>query len=117
MTPRPQHGEVWLADLGLAGKTRPVEILSRTEVDPPRALTIDVPILTCNRRFFTARFNSAFLSFTRNPSVIGVRSFVNNLQTPQITEGFLFIHYFLQSPLKEFADFRIRILNPISGKG
>jgi mRNA interferase MazF len=36
MTSRPQHGEVWLEDLGLAGKTRPVVILSRTDGDPPK---------------------------------------------------------------------------------
>jgi mRNA interferase MazF len=46
MTPRPKHGEVWIADLGLAGKTRPVVIVSRTDADPPRALAIYVPITT-----------------------------------------------------------------------
>lgn len=34
----PQPGEVWLADLGLAAKTRPVVIVSRHDPDPPRAL-------------------------------------------------------------------------------
>ena len=47
MTPRP--GEVWLADLGLAAKTRPVVIVSRDDPDPPRALTIYVPLTTQNR--------------------------------------------------------------------
>lgn len=32
----PQPGEVWLADLGLAAKTRPVVIVSRFDPDPPR---------------------------------------------------------------------------------
>ena len=36
MHPRP--GEVCLADLGLAGKTRPVVIVSRSDPDAPRAL-------------------------------------------------------------------------------
>ena len=49
MTPRPKHGEVWIADLGLAGKTRPVVILSRTDHNPPRALAIYVPITTQDR--------------------------------------------------------------------
>ena len=49
MTPEPKHGEVWLADLGLAGKTRPDVILSRTDPDPPRALAIYVPITTQDR--------------------------------------------------------------------
>ncbi|MEP6699641.1 MAG: type II toxin-antitoxin system PemK/MazF family toxin [Verrucomicrobiota bacterium] len=47
MSPRP--GEVWLADLGLAAKTRPVVILSRHDPDAPRALTIYVPLTTQNR--------------------------------------------------------------------
>jgi mRNA interferase MazF len=42
-------GEVWLADLGLAAKTRPVVILSRHDPNPPRALAIYVPLTTQNR--------------------------------------------------------------------
>lgn len=48
MPPRP--GEVWLADLGLAAKTRPVVIVSRDDPDPPRALILYVPLTTQNRR-------------------------------------------------------------------
>jgi mRNA interferase MazF len=47
MSPRP--GEVWLADLGLAAKTRPVVIVSRYDTDAPRALVIYVPLTTQNR--------------------------------------------------------------------
>ena len=47
MSPRP--GEVWLADLGMAAKTRPVVIVSRYDPDPPRALTVYVPLTTQNR--------------------------------------------------------------------
>jgi mRNA interferase MazF len=47
MHPRP--GEVWLADLGLAAKTRPVVIVSRLDPDPPRALIVYVPLTTQNR--------------------------------------------------------------------
>jgi mRNA interferase MazF len=47
MPPRP--GEVWLADLGLAAKTRPVVIVSRHDPDPPRALVLYVPLTTQNR--------------------------------------------------------------------
>ena len=46
----PQPGEVWLADLGLAAKTRPVVIVSRYEPDPPRALILFVPLTTQNRQ-------------------------------------------------------------------
>lgn len=48
MSPRP--GEVWLADLGLAAKTRPVVVVSRHDPDPPRALVIYVPLTTQDRQ-------------------------------------------------------------------
>lgn len=48
MSPHP--GEVWLADLGLAAKTRPVVIVSRHDPDPPRALVIYVPLTTQHRQ-------------------------------------------------------------------
>lgn len=47
MNPKP--GEVWLADLGLAAKTRPVIIVSRFDPNPPRSLIIYVPLTTQNR--------------------------------------------------------------------
>lgn len=46
----PQPGEVWLADLGLAAKTRPVVVVSRFDPDPPRALILSVPLTTQNRQ-------------------------------------------------------------------
>jgi len=42
-------GEVWLADLGLAAKTRSVVILSRDDPQAPRALVVYVPLTTQNR--------------------------------------------------------------------
>ena len=47
MHPRP--GEVWLADLGIAGKTRPVVIVSRYDPASPRVLCIYVPLTTQDR--------------------------------------------------------------------
>lgn len=47
MSPRP--GEVWLADLGLAAKTRPVVVVSRFDPDPPRSLILYVPLTTQDR--------------------------------------------------------------------
>ena len=47
MNPKP--GEVWLADLGLVAKMRPVVIVSRDDPNPPRALVIYVPLTTQNR--------------------------------------------------------------------
>jgi mRNA interferase MazF len=46
----PQSGEVWLADLGLAAKTRPVVVVSRLDPDAPRTLVLCVPLTTQNRR-------------------------------------------------------------------
>jgi mRNA interferase MazF len=48
MPPRP--GEIWLADLGLAAKTRPVVIVSRLDPEAPRALVIYIPLTTQNRK-------------------------------------------------------------------
>lgn len=44
-----QPGEIWLADLGLAAKTRPVVIVSRQDPDPPRSLVLYVPLTTQRR--------------------------------------------------------------------
>ena len=45
----PQPGEIWLADLGLAAKTRPVIIVSRRDPDPPWSLVLYVPLTTQQR--------------------------------------------------------------------
>ena len=42
----PYPGEIWLADLGLTAKTRPVLIVSRYDPDPPRNLIIYIPLTT-----------------------------------------------------------------------
>ena len=42
-------GEIWLADLGIAGKTRPVLIVSRADPNPPRTLCVYVPLTSQNR--------------------------------------------------------------------
>jgi mRNA interferase MazF len=44
-----QPGEVWLADLGLAAKTRPVVIVSRQDPNPPRSLVLYGPLTTQRR--------------------------------------------------------------------
>ena len=72
MTPRPKHGEVWIADLGLAGKTRPVVILSRTDDDPPRALAIYVPT-TSQDRSSDYEVTLGHLSFLDSASVANVQ--------------------------------------------
>jgi mRNA interferase MazF len=47
MTPKP--GEVYLVDLGLAGKVRPVVIVTREDTDAPRAISVTAPLTTQNR--------------------------------------------------------------------
>jgi mRNA interferase MazF len=49
MAKDPRQGEVWLADMGLAGKRRPVVVLLDDTVPVERALIIQVPITTQNR--------------------------------------------------------------------
>lgn len=70
MSPHP--GEVWLADLGLAAKTRPVVIVSRHDSDAPRALAIYVPLTTQNRG---SRYEVELpkLHFLREASVANVQ--------------------------------------------
>ncbi len=74
MSPRP--GEVWLADLGLAAKSRPVVIVSRHDPDAPRALTIYVPLTTQNRgsKYEVALPNLRFLREASVANVQGIAS-------------------------------------------
>jgi mRNA interferase MazF len=70
MSPLP--GEVWLADLGLAAKTRPVVIVSRHDPEAPRALVLYVPLTTQNRH---SRYEIVIgrLSFLNDNSVANVQ--------------------------------------------
>jgi mRNA interferase MazF len=45
----PKPGEVYLVDLGIAGKVRPVVIITREDPNAPRALSVTVPLTTENR--------------------------------------------------------------------
>jgi mRNA interferase MazF len=68
----PQPGEVWLADLGLAAKTRPVIIVSRFDPNAPRALILYVPLTTQNR---SSRYEVVLpkLPFLQRDSVANVQ--------------------------------------------
>ena len=74
MTPRP--GEIWLADLGLAAKTRPVVIISRFDPNAPRALIIYVPLTTQNRQslYEVPISNVKFLNAPSVANVQGIAS-------------------------------------------
>lgn len=47
MTTKP--GEIYIVDLGISGKLRPMVVASREDSDPPRALTICAPVTTAYR--------------------------------------------------------------------
>jgi mRNA interferase MazF len=68
----PHPGEVWLADLGLAAKTRPVVVVSRDDPEPPRALILYVPLTTQNRQ---SSYEVALphLSFLAHDSIANVQ--------------------------------------------
>ena len=68
----PQPGEIWLADLGLAAKTRPVVIVSRRDPNPPRALVLYVP-LTTQRRDSPYEVPLPRLPFLDRESVVNVQ--------------------------------------------
>jgi mRNA interferase MazF len=70
MNARP--GEIWLADLGLAAKTRPVVIVSREDPDPPRSLVLYVP-LTAQRRSSPYEVPLPRLPFLDRESVANVQ--------------------------------------------
>ena len=79
---RPSPGEVWLADLGMAAKTRPVVIVSRYDEDPPRALIIYVPLTGQNRG---SRYEVALppLPFLRDETIANVQG-VASLPIPRL---------------------------------
>jgi mRNA interferase MazF len=45
----PRHGEVWLVDMGIVGKTRPAIVLIADGLNAPRTLIIYIPITRQNR--------------------------------------------------------------------
>ena len=46
----PYPGEIWLADLGLTAKARPVLVVSRYDPDPPRNMITYIPLTTQYRQ-------------------------------------------------------------------
>ena len=80
MSPKP--GEVWLADLGLAAKARPVIIISREDPNPPRVLFVYVPLTTQNRG---SRYEVELgkLSFLTELSVANVQA-IGSIPLPRL---------------------------------
>ena len=72
MAANPKHGEIWLADLGIAGKTRPVVVLLADDVPVERTLIIYVPLTTQNRGS-VLEVSLGHLRFLDKPSVANVQ--------------------------------------------
>ncbi len=74
MNPKP--GDVWLADLGLAAKTRPVVIVSREDPNPPRSLVVYIPLTTqyCDSSYEVELGKLPFLSSSSVANVQGMGS-------------------------------------------
>ena len=68
MTPEP--GQVYLVDLGMAAKTRPMLVVSRRDDDAPRALAVCAPITTSSR-------DSAYEVSIGKPKFLHESSYVN----------------------------------------
>ena len=75
-------GDIWLADLGLAAKTRPVLIVSRFDPDAPRALITYVP-LTTQHRGSRYEIPVGDLPFLHQPSVVNVQG-IGSLVEPRL---------------------------------
>lgn len=65
-------GEIWLADLGLAGKVRPVLLVPHYDPDTPRALSLYVP-LTTQQRASRHEIPIGHLPFLDAASVVNVQ--------------------------------------------
>jgi mRNA interferase MazF len=75
-------GEIWLADLGLAAKTRPVLIVSRFDPDAPRALLTYLP-LTTQQRGSRYEIQLGDLTFLHQTSVVNVQG-IGSLIEPRL---------------------------------
>ena len=62
MVKDPKQGEVWLADMGLAGKRRPVVVMLSGGVPVERALIIPVPTLGSDLAHLGPRYSQAEVS-------------------------------------------------------
>lgn len=71
-------GEIWLADLGLAAKVRPVLVVSRHDPEPPRALLTYIPLTTQHRgsRYEVPVGHLPFLDAASVVNVQGIGSLV-----------------------------------------
>ena len=106
----PQPGEIWLADLGLAAKTRPVIIVSRRDPDPPRSLVLYVP-LTTQRRNSQYEVPLPRLPFLDRESVANVQG-LGSLPTVRLERRIGRLSAELMERLKDALAFALDIKRP-----
>ena len=100
-------GEIWLADLGLAAKVRPVLVISRHDPDAPRALIIYVP-LTTQHRGSRYEIPVGQLSFLDAASVVNVQG-VGSLVKPRLERKLGQIPSELMAKFKEAMRFALEL--------
>lgn len=100
-------GEIWLADLGLAAKVRPVLVISRHDPDAPRALIIYVP-LTTQHRGSRYEIPVGQLSFLDAASVVNVQG-VGSLVEPRLERKLGQIPPELMAKVKEAMRFALEL--------
>ncbi len=91
---KPSAGEIWLADLGLAAKVRPVLVLSYPEPDDARALAIVAPL--------TSQIRSA-----RGEIDLGKPSWLPKASAVNLQGVASFNHRFLQRKLGRLSEQQI----------
>lgn len=69
---QPRHGEVWIADLGMTAKIRPVVIVMDDQVEVPRSVIVFVPV-TSQSRGSEFEIPLGHLHFLQNGSAANVQ--------------------------------------------
>ena len=100
-------GEIWLADLGLAAKTRPVLIVSHFDPDAPRALITYVP-LTTQHRGSRYEIPVGDLPFLHQPSVVNVQG-IGSLVTPRLERKLGQLPVDVMAKVKEAIRFALEL--------
>lgn len=78
----PRQGEIWLADLGLAAKIRPIIVISRNDENPPRHLYVYLP-LTTQDRGSSYEVSLGHYPVLRDESVVNVQG-IGSLPRPRL---------------------------------
>lgn len=107
---KPLPGEIWLADLGVAAKTRPVVIVSRQDPNPPRSLVLYVP-LTTQRRNSPYEVPLPRLPFLDRESVANVQG-LGSLPTVRLERKIGRLSAAILERLKEALAFALDLERP-----